>query len=626
MQTIKKSNSLLSKQPTAAIALVASLAAILVVLAILQYYWSGQVSEAEHERMQASLRASMDQFRFQFDREFQQLGFALQPDATTLMQEDWNGYAVTCDRLLGTSQFHLARTVYLWIARNDGSYSLLHLNRQARKFESVPWPAGFEPVLTRYSYFFSAPRRDAQAMRPFGWSVVPQIPIMLQPLIRFQPPSNSSSPGPQFIGFIMLELNLETMRSQLFPELASKYFNGPSGFIYQVAVVRGRNPADVLYVSDPHLTIESFARPDARIRLIDNPPDRVGPGGPRAERPGRPRPMSPFRARLSEPGRTRGMMSMPEPDGVDFELLAKHREGSLEAAVAGSRRRNLAFSFGILLLLAASMALIIVFTRRAQQLAKLQIDFVAGVSHELRTPLAVICSAGDNLADGVVGESGGAARKYGELIRNEGRKLTGMIDQILAFASVGRGRHQYNLRSANINEIADSALNQVQPAIAAAAFSVDRIFDDGLPMVQADPAALSQAIRNLIQNALKFSGESRWLSIRTEKSSSKHGVEVRLTVEDRGMGIDSEDLPHLFEPFYRGSKATSAQIHGTGLGLFMVRESVTSMGGTVSVKSALGKGSAFTIHLPALPDTGRFSSAACEGKPENALQNTFDRG
>ena len=617
MQTIKKSNSL-AKRPTAAIVLVVSLAAILVVLAILQYYWSGQVSEAEHERMQASLRASMDQFRFQFDREFQQLGFALQPDTTTLIQGDWNGYAVTCDRLLGTSQFHLARTVYLWIAGNDGDSRLLRLNRQAGKFESVPWPADFEPVLTRYAHFFSAPPREAQAMRPFGWSVIAQIPMMLQPLIRFQPPSNASGPAMQFIGFIMLQLDLETIRSQLFPELAKKYFNGPSGFIYQVAVVRGGNLADVLYTSDPHLTLDSFARPDARIKLLDNPPDRVGPG--------RPRPMPPFRARPPEPGRIRGMMSVPEPDGVDFELLAKHREGSLEAAVAGSRRRNLAFSFGILLLLAASMALIIVFTRRAQRLAKLQIDFVAGVSHELRTPLAVICSAGDNLADGVVDESGGAARKYGDLIRNEGRKLTGMIDQILAFASVGRGRRQYNLRPAHINEIADSALKHLQPAIAAASFSVDRIFDDDLPMVQVDPAALSQAIRNLIQNALKFSGESRWLAIRTEKSRAKHGAEVRLTVEDKGMGIDSEDLRHVFEPFYRGSAATSAQIHGTGLGLFMVRESVTSMGGTVSIRSALGKGSAFTIHLPALPAKGCLSSAACEGEPENAVQNTVDRG
>ncbi len=624
MQTIKKSNSSFSKRPTAAIALVSSLAAILIVLAVLQYRWSGEISEAEHERMQSGLQASMDQFRFQFDSEFQQLGFAFQPDTTTLTQGDWTGYAATCDRLLGTSHFQLARTVYLWIAGNDGSSRLLRLNRQDKKFESVSWPADFEPVRTRYARFFSAPSRDDQAMRPFRWSVVPQIPMMVQPLIAFRPLSNSPGPAGQFIGCILLQLNLETMRLQLFPELARKYFEGPGGFIYQVAVVRGHNPADVLYTSDAHLTLDSFAPPDARIRLLDNPPDRIGPGGPRPDRRGPLRPMPSFRSRPPERGRARGMMSVPEPDGADLELVAKHREGSLDAAVAGSRRRSLALSFGILSLLAVSMALVIVFTRRAQWLAKLQIDFVAGVSHELRTPLAVICSAGENLADGVVGESGGADRKYGELIRNEGRKLAAMIEQILAFASVQRGRRPCNLRPAPINEIAESALDPMQPAIAAAGFSVDRIFDPDLPMVQVDPAALSHAIQNLIQNALKYSGESRWLAIRTEKARAKHGAEVRLTVEDRGMGIDGDDLRHVFEPFFRGSAAALAQIHGTGLGLFMVREFVTSMGGTVSVRSARGKGSAFTIHLPGLPVKHDIPPAAGEG--EYAVQNTSDRG
>lgn len=619
VQTIRKSNSSYSKRPTAAFALVASLAAVLIILAILQYRWSGKVSEAEHERMQASLRASMDQFRFQFDSEFQQLGFSFQPDATTLIEGDWNGYAATCNRLLSRPDFSLALSVYLWLAGDDGSSRLLCLNRQIRKFESIPWPANFEPVHVRYDRFFSLQPRDDRRMRPFGWAIMPQIPMLVQPLMRFRPPSNSSGRDARFIGFILLQLNLETMRSEIFPELAKKYFAGPDGFIYQVAVLRGPEPADVLYKSDVHLTLDSFARPDASIRLLDNPPDRFGPGGPRAERPGPPRSTPPFRAGPPERGRDPGMMLAPDSDEAELELVAKHREGSLEAAVAASRRRNLAFSFGTLLLLAASMALIIVFTRRTQRLAKLQIDFVAGVSHELRTPLAVICSAGDNLAAGVISESDGAARKYGELIRSEGRKLAGMIEQIMAFARMRRGWRQYDLRPAHINEIARSVLDQMQAAITAAGFSIDRIFDSDLPMIQVDPAALSHAIQNLLLNALKYSGESRWLAIRTEKARAKRGIEVRLTVEDRGIGIEGEDLRHIFEPFYRGISVIAAQIHGTGLGLFMVREAVTSMGGTVSVKSARGKGSAFTIHLPGLQAQNRPSTAACEGEPKDAV-------
>ena len=318
----------------------------------------------------------------------------------------------------------------------------------------------------------------------------------------------------------------------------------------------------------------------------------------------------------------RADMSPVMLDGSDsgWELLAKHQEGSLEVAVAKIRRRNLAISLGSLLLLAISMALIIVSARRAQRLARLQIDFVAGISHELRTPLAVICSAGDNLAEGVTDASTHSTRKYGELIRNEGRKLTGMIEQILQFASLQRTRRHYNLRPEHINEVAESALAALQPAISAAGFTVEKSFSEGLPRIHTDAAALSRVVQNLIQNALKYSGKSRWLAVRTTKVDVKRGTELQLIVEDRGIGIDSEDLSHIFKPFFRGSVAAAAQIHGTGLGLFMVREALNSMGGKISVKSTPGKGSVFTMSFPALPEDDNHSpSAASEECSRNAV-------
>jgi signal transduction histidine kinase len=286
---------------------------------------------------------------------------------------------------------------------------------------------------------------------------------------------------------------------------------------------------------------------------------------------------------------------------MGWELIAKHREGSLEMAVAGIRRRNLAISMGSLLLLAISMGFIVVSARRAQRLARLQIDFVAGISHELRTPLAVICSAGDNLAEGVTEHSVQSTRKYGELVRDEGRKLAGMIDQILQFASLRRTRRQFTLQPGQINEIAESALKQLKPMIEAAGFVVEKKFEEDLPLINMDAAVLSRVIQNLVQNALKYSGEKRWLGIRTTRTGAKHRTRVQIIVEDKGLGIDSEDLPHIFNPFYRGSVVAAAQIHGTGLGLFMVREALISMGGAINVKSAPGKGSVFTVHFPALP-------------------------
>ena len=115
-----------------------------------------------------------------------------------------------------------------------------------------------------------------------------------------------------------------------------------------------------------------------------------------------------------------------------------HSSGSLEAAVSSQRRRNLAISSSVLGLLGASMGLLVLATRRAQRLARQQMEFVAAVSHELRTPLAVIRSAAENLADGVVHDEA-QIRRYGELMRTEGRRLTDMVEQILEFAGIQSG-------------------------------------------------------------------------------------------------------------------------------------------------------------------------------------------
>ena len=600
------------------IILLVSLAAILIALAVLQYRWSGQVSEAEQERMHTSLLASINQFRLQFNHEFRQLGFLLQPDSTVLMQRDWKSYAANCDAVLRRSDRHLIRKIYLWTAGINGDSQLFELNREVKAFEIAPWPSGFERIKTRYSRFFISPLRPDPEIRPFMWTVFYQIPLMIQPLIAFQAFPDSPGPGIQLTGFLLIELNQETIRNELLPELAKKYFGGADGFIYQIAVAGGQGADSLLYLSDPQLTLAAFARADARIGLFEKSRERFGPmnpGGGRGMEPpkrgmrptdqaGPPPARSGLRPEPPAPQERTGLAPiLSEDEEPGWELMAKHREGSLEAAVAGIRRRNLAISLGSLLLLAMSMAFIVVSARRAQRLARLQIDFVAGISHELRTPLAVICSAGDNLAEGVIEDSSRSARKYGELIRNEGRKLAGMIEQILQFASLQRTRSQLNLRPEHINEIADAALAQSQSAIAAAGFSVEKTLAQDLPRINVDVVVLSQAIQNLIQNAVKYSGESRWLAVRTAQASVKRGTEVRLIVEDRGIGIESEDLTQIFKPFHRGSVAAAAQIHGTGLGLFLVREALVSMGGSISVKSTPGKGSVFTMHFPAAPSS-----------------------
>lgn len=285
-------------------------------------------------------------------------------------------------------------------------------------------------------------------------------------------------------------------------------------------------------------------------------------------------------------------------------LIVRHRQGSLEEVVAAHQTRNLAVSFGVLFLLCVSMGTILVSTRRAQRSAKSQMDFVAGVSHELRTPLAVICSAAENLADGVVASKEQVAQ-YGTLIREEGRRLTGMIEQTLQFAAGQSNRQTYDLKPQQVADIVQTVLRQSAPTIQAADCQVEQNVAANLPDIIVDRAALSQSLQNLIGNAVKYGGGSRWLGVRAETGDSPMGgSEVRISVEDKGFGISPAELTHIFDPFFRGKEATSRQIHGTGLGLSLARDAVTAMGGRLSVKSKAGEGSTFTIHLPAAAANG----------------------
>jgi two-component system, OmpR family, sensor histidine kinase SenX3 len=128
---------------------------------------------------------------------------------------------------------------------------------------------------------------------------------------------------------------------------------------------------------------------------------------------------------------------------------------------------------------------------------------------------------------------------------------------------------------------------------------VERRIESGLPAVDADFGALVRSLQNLITNAVKYAGENRWLRISAAAVEANGRVEeVKLTVEDKGIGIDKDEIKHIFEPFYRSPAVSESGIHGTGLGLPLARTIVEAMGGRLTASSELGKGSAFTIYLP----------------------------
>jgi signal transduction histidine kinase len=275
--------------------------------------------------------------------------------------------------------------------------------------------------------------------------------------------------------------------------------------------------------------------------------------------------------------------------------------GSLEAAVSALRLRNLAISLGVLALLAVSMVMILVYTRRAEQLARQQMEFVAGVTHELQTPLAVIRSAGQNLADGVI-ETSGQIKEYGSLIAKEGRRLSAMVDQVLDYAGLqSRGRPPEKV-VVDLEEIVDLALADCGPAISEGGIRVEKNIETDLPQLMADPAALRRALQNLIDNAVKYGGGGKWVGVEVHRSRDGVKSAIEISVADRGPGIAPVDLPHVFEPFYRGSPGSSEGLatttRGNGLGLSLVKQIVQTHGGRVTVRSSTAQGTVFTMHLP----------------------------
>lgn len=274
-----------------------------------------------------------------------------------------------------------------------------------------------------------------------------------------------------------------------------------------------------------------------------------------------------------------------------------------EADLAASARRSSIKLVGILsftFLLSSAAVWAIQRSRMLSrmQLADLQMEFVASVSHELRTPLAVIRSASDNLADGLIRDHE-AMRKYGAILQHQSRGMSELVDQILLFASTEDRTNRYVLKPVRVSRIIEKVVADTESLIQGAGFTLDLEIDAELPDVVGDLGGISQCLHNLIGNAVKYGGTDRRITLRATRSSPNHSStgEVRISVIDRGIGIESSEIGFIFDPFYRSPRVQAAQIHGTGLGLSLAKRIVESMGGRLTVASQLSVGSTFTLHL-----------------------------
>ena len=578
-------------------ALMAALAAVLLLLAGLQYRWIGEISEADRDRLGRGLEVAAEQFRRDFNRELAGAASAFRMRPDDIARNDWRFLADDLARWTDSGPVGL-RIDALYIQErpsNGGLPRTLQLLRGGQEFGEAAAPREVQAI------FDASPRPFGRGGGPPGprttyWAFLPDGPALVTPLISRSPRDRGRGGGGRdFYGDLVVVFNREALLGSLLPEIESRFVPASGEPHYQLAVIDPAT-AQVLF-ANAEIPAKDFLNAEQQLPLVYTIEELIARFAARRSRTaGPPDPDGPPPAPEWEQGSGRTfsravVASVPERGG--WVLAARHSGGSLDEVVSGLRMRNLAISFGILLLLSVGLALALISARRAEKLAQLQMEFVAGVSHELRTPIAVIRQAADNLAEGVV-SSPEQTREYGRLMRGEGRRLTNMVEQTLQFASSQAGKQRYSIETLAPADLIELAVAESRSEIAEAGVELTLDVPADLPPVRGDSSAVRQCLRNLLSNALKYRGQSKQITL----AAAAEGRFVRFDVRDFGLGIAPEDLPQIFEPFYRGRQAVDAQIQGSGLGLSLAKQAAEGAGGTLKAASQLGSGSTFTLRLP----------------------------
>jgi two-component system phosphate regulon sensor histidine kinase PhoR len=235
--------------------------------------------------------------------------------------------------------------------------------------------------------------------------------------------------------------------------------------------------------------------------------------------------------------------------------------------------------------------------RREMQLTRMQSDFVSNVSHELRTPLALIRMFGETLEMGRVPTEEKKQEYYSTIVR-ETERLTGLINNVLSFSRIESGKKAYHLSPVDINSVVTLVLASYQSQFDHMGYTVEKEFVEPLPEISADSEAISEALLNIIDNAMKYAGSQKWIRISTGKTPQS----VFVDVHDHGIGIAEQDQAKIFEKFYRVSTGLTHEVRGSGLGLTLVRHIMDAHHGEVTVDSRPGTGSTFRLSFPIVAD------------------------
>ena len=529
------------------LALIVLIGVLLPALAFLQYHWLGELSRLEQQHRADNLKAAARRFSPDFDTELARLYQAFHirdvkpSEAAAELSSDYAEWAASVDYP------ELVKAAY-WVEVYEAREPRIQkLDPEARRLVEVDWPEELELA------------RDVFAT-----------PGHVEPLQADVSALVVHQHGTEPVHWAVVVLDLEVIVGRFLSERVA-HFSGGTPIDFDAMIVDNEERDRVVYSTNSQLSpieLGEYAGA-ARVR---------------------------FFGLHSRDFRFDWFEALPRAATEHRWLLyVRHQPGALEAAVGAIRARNLMLSFGILVLLGGSIVLLLLFTRRAQRWARIQLDYVARIAHELRTPLAVIGFASENLADEVVTDLE-KARTYGQIINKESRRLTKLVESALLHSKLESSTAtEMERKPIQISDVIEAALEDSDIARA----DIYKDIADELPSVIGDVEALKSALQNLFSNAVKYSDKPCNLSVSARSKKDTHGMAVEIEIEDHGPGIPPSDLPHIFEPFYRGKVARDEQIEGSGIGLSLVKHVVDAHGGTIRVTSPESGGSRFTVLLPA---------------------------
>ena len=274
-----------------------------------------------------------------------------------------------------------------------------------------------------------------------------------------------------------------------------------------------------------------------------------------------------------------------------------------ERLAAETRKRGLydtALIVAMLAVLLVGVAFLLYAVRKERLANQLKSEFISNVSHELKTPLSLIRMFGELLALGKV-KSEASGREYAEIITRESERLSHLIDNVLDFSRIERGKASYDFQRGDLSEVVARAVDVYRHRFEREGVHLETEIEQQLPEASFDESAMTLVLLNLLDNAFKYGGEKGQVRV----GLKSRGGRIQLTVRDFGPGIALAEQRRIFDRFYRSPSVRTKNARGSGIGLALVKHIAEAHGGRVTVESEPGRGATFTVTIPlAEPDRG----------------------